>query len=230
MVDLPMAIASKLSSPLTIDIYGSQAQALINGKKCSVLNINKGASMPIFLTSPNVNDKYTKHAGLGQYLQGIITYAKDEAGKKSDVYTIRYVVNEAAKKDKNKNSGSGKKNDTNFNEAMTEQKINWVGKLDPNSDEAIKLFETLKKDETANQAQLRLARIQAFAIDRKVDLETIDKKVAVQIVELANEIQDLCLMGEVIYTLVHTPFRCGHLSKAGVCDLLGFNLRADFMS
>ena len=43
---------------------------------------------------------------------------------------------------------------------MTEQKINWVGKLDPNSDEALKLFETLKKDETANQAQLRLARIQ----------------------------------------------------------------------
>ena len=69
-------------------------------------------------------------------------------------------MNEAAKKDKNKNSGSGKKNDTNFNEAMTEQKINWVGKLDPNSDEAVKLFETLKKDEAANQAQLRLARIQ----------------------------------------------------------------------
>ena len=70
------------------------------------------------------------------------------------------MVNEAAKKDKNKNSSSGKKNDANFNESMTEQKINWVGKLDPNSDEALKLFETLKKDETANQAQLRLARIQ----------------------------------------------------------------------
>ena len=70
MTDLPMAIASKLSSPLTIDIYGSQAQAMISGKKCSILNINKGASMPIFLTAPNVNDKYTKHAGVGQYLQG----------------------------------------------------------------------------------------------------------------------------------------------------------------
>ena len=89
MVDLPMAIASKLSSPLTIDIYASQAQALISGKKCSGLNINKGASVPIFLTSPSVNEKYTKHAGVGQYLQGTITFAKDEAGKKSDVYPIR---------------------------------------------------------------------------------------------------------------------------------------------
>ena len=66
-----MAIASKLSSPLAIDIYGSQAQAMISGKKCSILNINKGASMPIFLTAPNVNEKYTKHAGVGQYLQGM---------------------------------------------------------------------------------------------------------------------------------------------------------------
>ena len=42
---------------------------------------------------------------------------------------------------------------------MAEQKINWIGKMDPNSDEAIKMFEALKKDEVANQAQLRLARI-----------------------------------------------------------------------
>ena len=74
MTDLPMAIASKLSSPLAIDIYGSQAQAMISGKKCSILNINKGASMPIFLTAPNVNEKYTKHAGVGQYLQGITLF------------------------------------------------------------------------------------------------------------------------------------------------------------
>jgi len=189
MVDLPMAIASKLSSPLSIDIYASQAQALISGKKCSILNINKGASVPIFLTSPSVNEKYTKHAGVGQYLQGTITYAKDEVGKKSDVYPIRYVLNETAKKDKNKNSG--KKPDANFNESMAEQKINWIGKLEPNSEEALTMFEALKKDEIANQAQLRLARISAFAIDRKIDLESIDQKIVQEIIDLAVEIQDL---------------------------------------
>lgn len=198
MVDLPMTIASKLSSPLTVDIYGSQNQAMISGKKCSNLNINKGASVPIFLTAPSVNEKYTKHAGVGQYLQGSITFAKDEAGKKSDVYTIRYVLNETAKKDKNKNSGSSKKKEENFNEAMAEQKINWIGKLEPNSDEALKLFEALKKDEIANQAQLRLARISAFAIDRKVDLESIDKNVMKQVIELADEIQDLIKEEEIL--------------------------------
>ena len=66
-------------------------------------------------------------------------------------------MNETAKKDKNKNSG--KKPDANFNESMAEQKINWIGKLEPNSEEALTMFEALKKDEIANQAQLRLARI-----------------------------------------------------------------------
>ena len=42
---------------------------------------------------------------------------------------------------------------------MAEQKINWIGKLEPNSEEALTMFEALKKDEIANQAQLRLARI-----------------------------------------------------------------------
>ena len=72
-------------------------------------------------------------------------------------HLFRYVLNETAKKDKNKNSG--KKADANFNESMAEQKINWIGKLEPNSEEALTMFEALKKDEIANQAQLRLARI-----------------------------------------------------------------------
>ena len=71
-------------------------------------------------------------------------------------------MNETAKKDKNKNSG--KKADANFNESMAEQKINWIGKLEPNSEEALTMFEALKKDEIANQAQLRLARISGMYI------------------------------------------------------------------
>ena len=40
--------------------------------------------------------------------------------------------------------------------------------------------------------------ISAFAIDRKVDLESIDKKIAEQIVDLANEIQDLIKEDEIL--------------------------------
>ena len=40
--------------------------------------------------------------------------------------------------------------------------------------------------------------ISAFAIDRKADLESIDKKMAEQIVELVNEIQDLIKEDEIL--------------------------------
>ena len=93
-------------------------------------------------------------------ISGTMTVTNEELGKKSDHYIVKYVLNEVVKKDKNKNNG--KKAETpppNFAESMAEQKINWISKMDPGSDEAIKLFEALKKDESANQAQLRLARI-----------------------------------------------------------------------
>ena len=40
--------------------------------------------------------------------------------------------------------------------------------------------------------------LSAFAIDRKLDLENIDKKVAKQVVDLANEIQDLIKEDELL--------------------------------
>ena len=115
------------------------------------------------MTTPNINEKYTKHAGMGQYLQGSVSFVKDEFGKKADTYSIKYVLNENAKKDKNKSSS--KKDTPSFAESMAEQKINWIGKMDPNSDEGTKMFEELKKDEAANQAQLRLARISGNLIE-----------------------------------------------------------------
>ena len=188
--DLPMTLSTKLSTPVSLDIYASHAQASLgSGKKSTVVNVAKGASIPLYITAPNVNEKHTKHAGQGQYLQGTVTFSKDDLGRKADVYPVRYILNEpAVKKDKSKTNG--KKGDGSLAESIAEQKVSWVGKLDPLSDEATKLFDSLKKDEVAHQGQLRLARITAFALERK-NLETVDKKAAKEVVDLAAEIQDL---------------------------------------
>ena len=162
LLDLPMTITYKLPTPISVEIYSSHANASVCGKKCSSLNIPRGSSIPIYLTAPNINEKYTKHPVLGQFFQGTMTLANEELGKKADHYVIKCVLNEIAKKDKNKNGNNGKKCETpppNFAESMAEQKINWISKIDPGSDEALKLFEALKIDESASQAQLRLARI-----------------------------------------------------------------------
>ena len=98
MTDLPMTLTSKLSSPISLDFYTSYTQASILGKKCTSFTIQKGYTTPIYVTTPNINEKYTKHAVIGQYLQGSVSFAKDDFSKKADTYTIKFVLNESAKK------------------------------------------------------------------------------------------------------------------------------------
>ena len=83
--DLPMTISFKLSSPISLDCYNSFTQASIFGKKSSTISVPKGSTVPIYLASANVSDKYTKHAALGQFLSGTITFTKDELGKKMTI-------------------------------------------------------------------------------------------------------------------------------------------------
>lgn len=74
--------------------------------------------------------RVSKLPTVGQYLTGNITYAKDELGKKVDMYPFKYVLGEPGKK--TKASGKDKKEKTKFEEyieAVTEAEIDWLGKL-----------------------------------------------------------------------------------------------------
>ena len=89
--DLPMTISFKLSSPISLDCYNSFTQASIFGKKSSTISVPKGSTVPIYLASANVSDKYTKHAALGQFLSGTITFTKDELGKKKKRMILKVI-------------------------------------------------------------------------------------------------------------------------------------------
>ena len=154
-----MTISFKLSSPVSLDSYSSFTQASLSGKKSSNINVNKGATVPVYLSASNISEKHTKHAVLGQYLSGTVTFSKDEFGKKADVYPLRYILNEAPKKDKNKSNNNKKNENPGFKESLAEQKSSWVAKMDPYSDESVQLYESLKEEGVVNQASLRLAKI-----------------------------------------------------------------------
>merc|ERR1712241_179349 len=109
--------------------YNSHPSAQSGGKKMTMTTLHPGNLLPIFLTPP-ATEKYCKGASLGQYLQGTATFAKDEVGKKADVYTFKYILPDAGKKkDKSKDKEKKKEDSDAFKEALRDCKITWLAKL-----------------------------------------------------------------------------------------------------
>ncbi len=51
--------------------------ASTNGKKASSFTVHAGSTVPLYISTPqNGNEKQTKNAMLGQYLQGTMSIAK----------------------------------------------------------------------------------------------------------------------------------------------------------
>merc|ERR1712106_1179547 len=129
-MDTPMLVSSKLSSPITLDVYSSHPQAQVGGKKISTVSISPGRSTPVYI-APLSTDKHSKGATLGQFLQGTATFAKDEAGKKADVYSFKYILPEGGKKKDKGGKEKEKKKEDNaaYEEAIRDCKISWLAKL-----------------------------------------------------------------------------------------------------
>ncbi|XP_059484190.1 tripeptidyl-peptidase 2 isoform X2 [Neocloeon triangulifer] len=162
--DLTLLLAQKLPSTLTLDVYTSHSQALVAGKKAQPVSLAPGSTQPIYITPlPNENNHRKrpdsmwslKGATMGQYLSGTISLAKDEIGKKVDLYSFRYILPpEPPKKQSNNGSkvaaaaaaaaatcssssaeskeGSKEKERSKadeFNEALRDMQISWLSKI-----------------------------------------------------------------------------------------------------
>lgn len=56
-MDMPMLIKQKLANNISLDIYGSHSQALVQGKKLNYASIPTGCSFTPIYISPLHNDK-----------------------------------------------------------------------------------------------------------------------------------------------------------------------------
>merc|ERR1712192_221754 len=125
MGDTSLTVSSKLSSALTMDVYSSAGQAQIGGKKCGTVSVAPGKANPIYVAPLANTDKHSKGATLGQYLSGTATFAKEDVGKKVDVYNFKYILPEGSKK-----KGKKKAEDAAaYEEALRDCKISWLSKL-----------------------------------------------------------------------------------------------------
>ncbi|XP_021931036.1 tripeptidyl-peptidase 2 [Zootermopsis nevadensis] len=147
MLDQPLLLSQKLPAALTLDVYASQTQATTGGKKMMGATLPQGHIVPIYI-APLSNDKASKGVTVGQFLSGTISYAKDEIGKKVDVYPFKYVLTEAPKKSSNtKLSDTKDKEKTKwdeYNEVIRDLRTSWLAKLDPD-EQATSLYDELKK-------------------------------------------------------------------------------------
>lgn len=77
--------------------------------------------------------RISKGATLGSYLQGTLTFCKDDIGKKVDNHVFKYILSEPTKKNNNASIKSeAEKTMTKwdeYNEALRDLKCNWLAKL-----------------------------------------------------------------------------------------------------
>ncbi|XP_057365075.1 tripeptidyl-peptidase 2-like [Daphnia carinata] len=173
--DMPVLIGQKLASPITLDIYGTHNQALIQGKKLTSATIHKGTTVPIYI-SPLSSDKCTKTVGVGQYFSGTISYCKDEQGKKVGTYPFDYTLVEPPKTtngNKTEKDGEKRKNaKEEMIESLRDLKITWLTKLADSGATSAEMYEELKAD-FPEHIPIYIARLQALESEKERNLKAI---------------------------------------------------------
>ncbi|XP_077291266.1 tripeptidyl-peptidase II [Arctopsyche grandis] len=142
--DTPLLVSHKLPQCLTLDAYSSNALAF-TGKKLLGANMPPGVIFPVYF-GPLPSDKIGKNVTVGQYMSGHVTFAKDELGKKVDLYNIKYILPELPKKTSNGSATKDKEKNKSdeYAEALKDLKVNWLSKLE--GETAQKLYDELLKE------------------------------------------------------------------------------------
>lgn len=85
---------------------------------------------------------------------------------------VRYVLNEAPKKDKNSNQKSkSPKPEATYKDSLLEHKLNWLAKLEYSSEEGTKLYKELAESGEANHVQLEISRLASLEADKVISNE-----------------------------------------------------------
>ncbi|GFY42745.1 tripeptidyl-peptidase 2 [Trichonephila inaurata madagascariensis] len=185
--DVPILISLKLQSNVTVDIYDKHSNALINGKKISSQVVSPGATVPIFF-APILNEKLPKSAFAGNYLSGNVTFFKDDAFKKADVYPIKYIIPEFPKKGNSKSAAEKEKTlEEEFCEEVRQMRVTWVAKLIGKASK--ELFEEILAKETENLCPILIARLQSLDKEYEKISQNEDKKpFLLEMIKLADQV------------------------------------------
>ncbi|XP_020282375.1 tripeptidyl-peptidase 2 isoform X2 [Pseudomyrmex gracilis] len=147
LTDMPIFLSQKLSTPINLDIYANHLQAMIGGKKMVSASIPPGHLFPVYIAPLSNESKLFKYATPGSYLQGTLTFCKDDVGKKVDSHVFKYIIAEIPKKNNSNSTNKSEKDKTSkwdeYNEALRDLKCNYLAKFEP-GEHANQLYGELK--------------------------------------------------------------------------------------
>ncbi|XP_063827389.1 tripeptidyl-peptidase 2 [Ostrinia nubilalis] len=128
--ELPVLMQQRLAQPITLDVYCSQHQATIGGKKFNSASLNHENIMPIYFTSIPADKISRSNLTIGHSLTGTVTFVKDEHGRKVDTYALQYVVCEPPKRPSQAKDKDKSKPHDDYMDAYKELTTNWLAKLE----------------------------------------------------------------------------------------------------
>jgi tripeptidyl-peptidase II len=128
-----MLVNIKLTSPLSLDVYKTYNQAITNGKKIASVQMPARMTRPIYI-APLSNEKLTKAAIPAQcsWLEGSLSLAKEEAGRKIDTNVFQYILSEGPAVKKTSNGAgkdNGKSKSDEYKEGLRDYQNNMIPKL-----------------------------------------------------------------------------------------------------
>jgi tripeptidyl-peptidase-2 len=132
LTELPIQIQYKLANSISLNLYETYRNALIDGKKFNSQTLKPYTQCPIFISSITELPKNLTIVS-GSYFSGNMTFAKEDNRKKAENYSFKYIIDseqqkKSAQKDSKQTETNDKTLEEQFSEALNELKITWLSK------------------------------------------------------------------------------------------------------
>lgn len=121
----------KLPNALALEFFKSYNNAVTGSKKISAIPMQGGQVKPLYI-APLLNEKVTKNAvAQSAWLEGVISFPKDEFGRKVDTHVFQYILTDgpAAKKTNGMASKETKSKLDEYKEGLRDFQNSMISKL-----------------------------------------------------------------------------------------------------
>ncbi|XP_018328349.1 tripeptidyl-peptidase 2 [Agrilus planipennis] len=148
LIDTPLLLSQKLTNTISLDVFGTFNDAIINGKKAVFGPSLSPTNVPLYI-APMAPDKYNvKQQNTTHYLSGFIVYAKDDLGRRVDTYPFKYVFHQGGPIKRSPPPVKYERTRTKkeeYKEILRDLKTTWISKMETQED-AERLYEEVKRE------------------------------------------------------------------------------------